>query len=478
MFCVLAQDMEGFNDFREKILSGFQKERQGIYNRFSSFRDSINNEYVKFLRSTWADFSLSDPVPQPKKEIVPPQPYIKPEENEAITVTPKNLPVIKPEPKPQPIEPIREKPYPQNKNFSFSFYGLKEKVRIPLVSDKSIDVRSNESIAKAWESLCNENNDNTLYDLLKIRDKYNLCDWGYLQMITEMASQYCKEKNTAILLAAYLYIQSGYQMRLGKDGNQLIMLFGSKHQIFEKPFFVVNGEKYYPFTNTTSSLSICPATFEGEKPMSLIIDNEQKVGTALSEVRVIKSAKFPDVTAASSVPIELLRFYDSYPTSAIGDNLLSRWAMYANTPLSGKTKALLYPSLQASISGCDEMEAVNRLLNWVQTGFEYEYDEKIWGHDRAFFAEETLYYPYADCEDRAILFSKLVRDLLNLDVALVYYPGHLATAVKFNNDVHGDAMVVNGKKFVVCDPTYIGAPVGKQMPKLDYKSATTILLNR
>lgn len=56
------------------------------------------------------------------------------------------------------------------------------------------------------------------------------------------------------------------------------------------------------------------------------------------------------------------------------------------------------------------------ILNWVQTGSEYEYDDKVWRHDRAFFAEETLYYPYCDCEDRSILFSRFVRDLLGLDV--------------------------------------------------------------
>lgn len=84
---------------------------------------------------------------------------------------------------------------------------------------------------------------------------------------------------------------------------------------------------------------------------------------------------------------------------------------HANTPLVESTKNYLYPTLSQFISGCSELEAVNKLLNWVPTGLEYELDDKIWGYDRAFFAEETLYYPYADCEDRSILFSRFVRDL-------------------------------------------------------------------
>ena len=118
------------------------------------------------------------------------------------------------------------------------------------------------------------------------------------------------------------------------------------------------------------------------------------------------------------------------------------------------------------------------LLNYVQTGFEYEYDDKVWGHDRAFFAEETLYYPYCDCEDRAILYSRLVRDLLGLDVVLVYYPGHMCTAVNFPDGAHGDYVVLDGKPFTISDPTYIGAPIGATMPGMDNKRAKVILLKK
>ena len=121
---------------------------------------------------------------------------------------------------------------------------------------------------------------------------------------------------------------------------------------------------------------------------------------------------------------------------------------------------------------------MERLLNFVQTAFVYEYDNKVWGGDRAFFAEETLYYPYADCEDRAIFLSRLVRDLLRLDVILVFYPGHLAMAVCFTQNVAGDYIMLNGKKYIICDPTYIGAPVGLTMPDMDNATAQVILLQK
>ena len=117
-------------------------------------------------------------------------------------------------------------------------------------------------------------------------------------------------------------------------------------------------------------------------------------------------------------------------------------------------------------------------MNFIQTAFEYEYDDKVWGGDRAFFAEESAYYPYCDCEDRSILFSRIVRDLLDLDVVLIYYPGHLATAVEFHTLVNGDYINLNDRKFTICDPTYIGAPVGITMPDMNNNEAMVILLKR
>ncbi len=212
--------------------------------------------------------------------------------------------------------------------------------------------------------------------------------------------------------------------------------------------------------------------------MSLLIYSEQLLGEKMSNMRELTSIRYSDTKVQSHVPEDLIKFYDKYPTSVLDGNPMTRWAMYANTPLAQKTKDAIYPSLKKSIDGLPPETAANKLLNWVQTGFVYEYDDNVWGHDRAFFAEETLYYPFADCEDRSILFSRLVRDLLGLDVALIYYPGHLATAVKFDTEVSGDAMLIKGERYIVCDPTYIGAPVGAQMPDLEYDKAEVIILNR
>ena len=116
------------------------------------------------------------------------------------------------------------------------------------------------------------------------------------------------------------------------------------------------------------------------------------------------------------------------------------------------------------MKGMDEQTAVNFLLRFVQTSLRYKTDEGQFGKENYLFPEETLHYPYSDCEDRSILFAWLVHTLLGMDVVGLDYPGHVATAVRFKGKVSGDAVMHNGKRYVVADPTYINASAGMAMP--------------
>ena len=210
--------------------------------------------------------------------------------------------------------------------------------------------------------------------------------------------------------------------------------------------------------------------------MRMEIDRLPKLQTTLSNNKKIKALSVP-IIVNTHVNKNLVDFFNDYPTSYCNNNFMTRWAMIANTPMEKGVKEKMYPQLQKAIKGLTEKEAMERLLNWVQTSLVYEYDDKVWGGDREFFAEESLYYPYADCEDRSILLSRLVRDLLGLKAILIYYPGHLAMAVEFTEQVKGDYIMLDGHKFVVCDPTYINANVGMTMPKMDNAAAKVILLD-
>lgn len=376
-----------------------------------------------------------------------------------------------------PVAPAPAQEGGVNTFFTFSIFGTKYQVRLNESCRFKLNGVTENSVADAIESLSDIKYDNMLFDCLKIRKENKLSDWAYFQTLEAMTNEFCgKGSNEATLLMGYILSQSGYKVRLGRDNQKLVLLTASHHTIYNKVAYRLDGETFYLLEGGVETLSICRASLPNETSISLMIRAAQKFDMDQSDVRTIKSRDYPDFKVTIHTNKNLLKFYDTYLPSCMNDELMTRWAMYANTPLSEDVKAELYPQLRSQLQGLSKLEGMRRLLNLIQTGLVYEYDENIWGVDRAFFAEETLYYPYCDCEDRSILLSRLVRDILGLKAILIYYPGHLAMAVHFPEEVTGDYILLEGEKYIVCDPTYIAATVGRTMPGMNNNEARVILL--
>lgn len=451
--------------------------------RFSDFRRQANERYSKFLEEAWVQFNTLPAIPKPKDETLPPVTIPEEDKDRAIDNCPVPIKDVvtppDPSPQPMPIEPIEEHPQPKEATVDFIYYGTKCIVRISedvkkILSEFECD---NKHLSEMWTMLSDEGvMNNTIRDCLALRANLNLCDWAYLNLLSSFSKAIFGSGNEATMLTSYIYCQSGYKMRIGKNGQHIYLLYASEHGIYDMPYFDLNNTNFYPFECDEDQLEICDAPYPQERPLSLFIQHNQKFEYIAGEIRTLISKRYPDVRVQISVNKNMIDFYNTYPSSEINDNFMTRWAMYANTPLDECVKVDLYPSLKDKIDGLSQLDATNKLLNWVQTAFTYEYDDKVWGYDRAFFAEETLYYPYCDCEDRAILFSRLVRDLLGLKTILVFYPGHLASAVCFTENVSGDYITLDGDRYVITDPTYIGAPVGMTMPDMDNGQTSVILL--
>ena len=422
------------------------------------------------------------PVPQPKEEpkvepkpapVPTPTPQPKVEEK-PILVKKEVIKVPQPTPEPEPLAPVEPKEEIPYEKYHVTFYGTKVSVGFPTNETLKLPGLSEKQLAKAWKQLSSEAYDVTLNNVLAVRKKLALCDWGYVEMLQAISEKKYGKTNEAVFMQAYLLSQSGYKIRLATDDEKLYMLIATQQNMFSLPFFIIDNTKFYALNCKSQELSICKAKFDKEKVVSLQLRQEQKLAAQYTDPRKLTS-KY-GVVAQVSVNKNTIDFFNDYPSAYIGNDATTRWAVYANTPLEKVIRETLYPTLKKAVAGLSERDAVNKILNFVQTAFVYEYDDKIWGGDRAFFAAETLHYPYADCEDRSILFSRLVRDILGLDVVLIYYPGHLATAVAFTQDVHGDYLTHNNRKYIVCDPTYINAPLGRTMPGMNNQEARIIEL--
>lgn len=486
--------MAGLNEFRDDKKRGLEE-----------FRRKANEEIAKCMSEPWTLVELSPKI-APSVDPTPPPIYVDPD-----TIVPKpprpiiieeTIKIPEPAPQPQPVEPIVEvdpepivmddpspepitpKPLPgmeieDDNSFGFTLYGTQFKVRKPDLSAYRFFGHNPESYAKSWRSLNNNSTNNLIIDCLSQRDERALCDWAYMQMIKELTKQLIPEnRDKATLLAGFLMCQSGYRIRFATDsGRRLQLLYSPSGAVYDVPSIFIDGYSYYLSEEPVGgggSYEVCRFDCPGEKQLSFEITRRMKLDYDAAETRHVQVHNNKDIAADVTVNRNLIEFYDGYPAASIGKTPYSRWAIYANTPVSAEMERDLYPVLQEAVKGLSQFDAANLLIHFAES-FPYGYDSEIWGGDRAFFADESWFYPYSDCEDHAIHFTRLVRDILGLESVLIYYPGHLASAVAFTDpSVQGDYVMHKGKRFIVCDPTIFYANIGTTMPGFDNSSAVLI----
>ena len=482
---LLTLAVAGHAQTPQEKYAAFKKQAQ---EKFDDFRKKANQDYSDFLLKSRQKFYANEPIEPPQPKPVPP--IVRPDEDnqeqndeqkpydEVIVINP-------PKPQPSPVEPI--KPIQQEQDtFVVRFFGTEMECAVASKPHLSLNSLTDENVSNAWQQLSDGWCDGLLAQCLNLRSQYFLCDWGYLQLLDSISHTLLTRMgkihspNEATLLMAWLYCQSGYKMRLGHTDGTLYMLFACENVIYQYNRFLLDDVFFYPYGEINlKSLEVWNSSFPQEKALSLQIHKAPNLEHYLSDNRTLQSKHNPEMQVTTYVNRNIIDFYDNYPYGALDNQDFGTiWAMYATAPLSEDAKNVLYPQLEKLLAGKSKLEAAEELLYFVQTAFVYEWDTVVWGEDRAFFAEESLFYPYVDCEDRSILYSRLVRDLLDLNVVLLYYPGHLATAVHFEGQQPtGDYFDLPDGRYYIADPTILyGAPIGISMPEFKGVAARVITL--
>lgn len=470
---------QSFEEYKNRVQSKYNQYKSEKEREFKEYRDRINAEFAEYMRQRWPEYQSKPAVPVPDSP-EPPRPVVKepdtPPSNDPVPFD-KVTPAPKPVEPPQPVAPL-PKPEPQpatptKPTFAFTFYGVK--CQIPLEANHQFKLAgtTENNVADGWKTLSSDKYLPVIAQCLDYRDKLRLGDWGYVRFVEKMTTTFfpSSQLNEARLMQMFILTQSGYKVRIAETGNRLVLLLPSKENVYQYSYLPINGSNYYVIDSSRGqrSFRVFDREFPKEQYFSLRMAEPPSLPVSKTTPRHLQSRHDKDVSVNVCVNKNLIDFYDDYPLS-------DHWDIYAKTSLSELAKEQLYPVLRNSIAGKDKPTAANILLHFVQTAFEYATDDKQFGTERPLFADETLSYPYSDCEDRAILFSVLVRELLGLDVVLLHYPGHLATAVCFDTTVSGDYLQVNNKHYTVCDPTYINADIGQSMPQYKQTPARVIFL--
>lgn len=323
-------------------------------------------------------------------------------------------------------------------------------------------------IADAYEMMCNSDYQPLLNECKQIASALTLNDWGIFTLLRTIADAFCTSSNESIVMQQFLLNELGYKAKMARQVNvdKMLLFVAIDCPIYGYPIFKLGGLTYYGVnTNQPCSFYMC----EKDAPKAkngLQMQLRQSPTFQGATVRSTHQASNNGVKVTIDVPKMLIDFYRTYPQCD--------YSVYFNATINNKVSSELLNTLSSYIKGKSETEAANILINFVQTGFQYATDNEQFGYEKPFFVEELFYYPYCDCEDRSILYSYLIKNLLGLDVVLLDYPNHIATAVRFNENINGDYVIVNGQKYTVCDPTYIGANIGMTMPT--YKNVSAKVL--
>lgn len=477
LFLAVELPAQSFDEYRKRKMKAFNEYKEQKQDKFKEYRDKVNAALADYIAKPWERHVVNPAIPAPALP-EPPEPDVKdPDSGISDDLIPFDgiIDELEDRLRPEPFAPMEVPEDERKPSFSFDFYGTE--CGVPLSEDNVFKLRGidGKSVAAAWRTLSSGKYLPIVYESLQWRDRMNLSDWGYIRFLDEMTKVFFPEgmRNEAKLLQVYILTQCGYMVRLASVDNTLVLLLPFKNVIYEYTYLNVQGCKYYVMDKTAAGKSILLTDFATpkERMFSLRITGAMNLAERPTKPRTYSSKRYPKLSFPVSVNENLMDFYNDYPLS-------SEWNVYSEASLSEDLKGQLYPALRDRLAGKDMLTAANMLLNFVQTAFEYKTDAAQFGRERALFGDETFFYPYSDCEDRAILYSILVRELLGLDVVLLHYPLHLATAVHFEQAAPGDHIVIDGVKYTVCDPTYIGASAGNAMPEYKIVPAQVVKIRK
>ena len=456
--------------------SDYEKWRSQTLNDFQTYLDENDKAFIQFLQQKWQPVTV-DPARQPDPE---PKPVTPPQAPQPAPVagkkpsdpTPK---VSLPTPEPVKAPPVAVTPPAKppvaavpplksgQQQASFDFYG--HAIAVPYHPQFRRNYNgglNSKNIAAYWQQLAGSPHKETVTALQQQAQQLQLNDWGTAKLIDEFVRHLHRDTSSRQLTSWFLLVKAGYDARVAYD-QRIHLLMTSDQELFGVNFFRLNNKRYYAVTLNDQPLKPGKVfTYdgqheEGKRVLDFSNPTRFAVGGAEKERVLSFRAGQQDYKIRILYPEQYVRYFSSFPQLSLPN--------YFRAGLPAVTTDSLLSQLRPVVAGQTELEAVNRLLRFVQTAFAYKTDEDQFGSENYLFPLETLHYPFSDCEDRAALFAWLTETLLGLDVVILDYPGHVATAVAFSNEVSGDSVRYNNKRYVVADPTFINANSGMAMPQ-------------
>ncbi len=474
-------DFEAFKKQQEQAMDQFAAERDSILNQmnkeFENYVEQRNREYAEYLQNEWERMQVflgEKPEPGPKPEEIPSydpdaEPIEKREEREARekvvikTISPSEANIS---PRKQFREPITVQPTDPNKpaviqTLNIDFYGR----QIAIEVDRSFrGLRAygtdEQNVSDWFNNAAKTNFTPTLVNLLDMAEETAMNDWALFMTARRLGDRLGNNNEvSARLYTWFLLLQAGYDIRLGRQQDNLVFLMPFAHTVYNTPRLTIDNKTYY----LIGGLSGEPVfTYKQTMPGAFrLFDMNFYKSPQLAEKSKSKTLTISHNGQHHSIALQ----YDPVLVALLAEQPQADMNIYLDADASNFLVQASEKSLEPILQHMSDLEKVSFLLHLTQTAFAYQADTDQFGSQKYMVPDEVIHYEQSDCDDRAVLFGWLVRNYAGQKVAALLYPGHLANAVHFQKgNPEGDYLLIDGFQFVVTDPTFINAPIGLTMP--------------
>ena len=434
----------------------FKKSQASSYKKYADERDNAFNNYLK---AEWKAYSMHKGIklyekPKPKK-------LEKTKPKKVKSVGPKIHIEVKKHKYKEVKKPIKFIVIKKKGDVRFNFFGSIIELDIPKkIKTANYYPKNQKGIRNFFDSVASSNYKNFIKNIKDIKTKMALNDWGTYLLILDISKHTFQDKDNAKLLSWFIFNKMGYAVKVGLAHQHIVLMHYSKKTIYSTPNYSFGKKKFYVVSNYAKGSVGRLYSYEqnypkADKPLDLSLKELPNFSQNIKH----KTLSFKDFGHLYTIDYtynkNIIDFMSTYPQA--------EYDVFFNAPLENKSYADIAYGLKKYIDGKKASDAMNFILHFVQKAFKYERDDQQFGREKVMFAQETLYYNKSDCEDRAILYAYLIKELFNIEVIGVKYKDHMATALHI--PLRGDTIRDNSKRFVIADPTYINANIGQSMPK-------------
>ena len=442
--------------------ASFSEFKKSQADSFTQYLDNKDKEFNKYLGSNWEEYSSKQAASlyqTPKPNKIETASKINFEKRGPIVHLAKKsmLDGILSNKKKTPSK-IRNK-----KEIELSFFATEVGFDIPSGTRKAMFYpKSKVGISNFFNALISTEYEKLVTAIDKATLELNLNDWGKYLLVKELSEKIFANQDDSRLLEWFIFNKLGYSVRVGLAKKHIQVMYESEKTIYNTPIYTIDKKNFYLISNYGSTSRNVHTYKQNYPDANRCIDLTMASLPNLKKSIKTKSLTFQENMKKYTIDFRynqnIIDFMATYPQVEYG--------VFFNTPMQDESYKDIVNGLRKYINGKRTSSAINFVLHFVQNAFMYQDDASQFGREKVMFADETLFYDKSDCEDRAILFSKLVKDIFKIDVVGVKYNDHMATALYV--PLKGDTVRVNMKKYVIADPTYINASIGQGMSK--YKS--------